>query len=66
MMNLNAKVGKDREMIAEYGLRLYNEHNGKCIYWCIVNNQVIANSWFEETQEFGKAVKETSKSRTMA
>lgn len=69
MKDLNEKVEKDREMIAKYGFRSYNEHDGKCIYQCIVNNQIIANSWFEETPdtcEFGKAIKETSKSRTMA
>ena len=50
MGDFNARVGKQREghIVGEHGLGIRNERGEPFVRWCQANEQVIANTWFEQ------------------
>ena len=50
MEDLNAKVGnvKDSKIVGNCGLGKQNERGQRLVEFCIENNMVIMNTWFEQ------------------
>lgn len=46
MEDLNAKISKESnsEIGDKFGVETRNEHEGKWVQWCMVNDQIIANT----------------------
>lgn len=49
MGDMNAKVGDTQveDIVGKHGLGKSNKRGQKWVTWCVDNNQVITNTWFE-------------------
>ena len=52
MGDFNAKIGKGKqgEVVVPHGLGERNERGERLVEFCICNNLIVCNSWFEQKE----------------